>query len=97
MDNLHDFENKVSPITLELCKQGRLFRDDYRYRDVHDFLLTQGYGDLGWANDAKVWDKLKNTDLKEVKFKTQYSNYTGSNTLYVNHEKKLMYSVDMGD
>jgi len=97
MDNLHDFENKVPPLTIELCKKSKLFRDDYRYSDVRDFLVAQGYGDIGWANDAKVWDRLKNTDLKEVKFTEQYSNYTGSQTLYVNHEKKLIYSVDMGD
>jgi len=98
MDNLHDFENKVPPITIELCKAGRLLRDDYRYRDVHEFLEKQGYGDLGWRNDYNsLINKHKKTTFKDVEFTEQYSNWTGSQTLYVNHTLKLMYSCDMGD
>ena len=97
MDNLHDFENRIPPITLEICKQGRLSPQDYRHKEIHACLIKAGYGDFGWANDGKVWEKLKSTEVKKIKFKTQFCNASGTQCLYVNHKRKVMYSVDMGD
>lgn len=77
-------------LTLEMIKEPTArFHEPYRYNEIFDMLIADGYTHLGWANGGV---KSPDYPLHEV-----YINRSGSSTLYVNHEHKTLYSVDMGD
>lgn len=78
-------------LTLDMCKEGRINRDDYYPRSVIELLVEkEGYTHLGWANAGIPIPRLKD-------WITQYSNQSGSYTIMVSHEFRLVYCVDMGD
>lgn len=83
--------NEIIPLTLDILRDNRIYGEDhvFNYTEVHDFLTKEGYKDLGWLNSG--------IKLPNLPFECQFSNYTGSSTLMVNHEVRYMYSVDMGD
>lgn len=79
------------PLTLEMCKAGKIDRNDYYPRTVLEVLVDQeGYTHLGWLNAGIMPPGLND-------WMTQYQNYTGSYTIMVSHGSKLLYCVDMGD
>lgn len=77
-------------LTLDMCKAGKIDRDDYYPRNVIDVLEQEGYTHLGWVNGGLVPPELN--DWME-----QYRNRSGSYTIMVSHGSKLIYCVDMGD
>ena len=82
------YANKYPPVSLPLIiKEGRLSRDNYHYGEIKDCLIANGYTDLGWANSG-----AKHPDYEMIEV---YCSYTGANTMYVSHEHKTIYSVDM--
>ena len=80
----------MKALTIDVCKAKRFNFDVDSYREVLDFLLQEGYTHLGWLNDG-----IKPPDA--ISFETQGINRSGSTCLMVNHDYKVMYSVDMGD
>lgn len=97
-----DFKQRVElkwptpeSLTVESIKAGTYSKLDYEYKELHEFLLEVGYGDLGWRNDASA--AINKADFKDMTFNPVYTNNSGTQCLFVNHTKRLIYSVDMGD
>lgn len=80
----------VPELTIDMCKQGRVSRNDYYPRHVIELLTESGYTHLGWLN-AGINPPSLNDWIE------QYSNQSGSYTIMVSHGSKLIYCVDMGD
>jgi hypothetical protein len=84
-------DKPVRALSLELLKEGKVLSTEfYGYNEIRDFLESLGYKDLGWKNSGI-------TVPVGITFIEQYSNRSGSTCLYVSHDTKKMYSVDMGD
>lgn len=77
-------------LSIELLKEGRLQDQAHGYNEIMDFLESNDYKHLGWKNSGI-------TLPQSITFTEQYSNRSGSTCLYVSHDTKQMYSVDMGD
>lgn len=77
-------------LTLDMCKQGKINRDDYYPRTVIEVLEKEGYTNLGWLNSGITPPRLN--DWTE-----QYRNRSGSYTIMVSHQFRMLYCVDMGD
>lgn len=87
----HIYSVYYPPLTLDMCKEGKIDRDDYYPRTVLEVLVDQeGYTHLGWLNDGVNPPGLN--DWME-----QYRNRSGSYTIMVSHQFRLVYCVDMGD
>ena len=71
---------------------GRPYVEPKYYADELKKLVDQDYTDLGWVNGWPADTEFDYTDYVKV-----FSNRSGTQCLYANHDKKLMYSVDMGD
>lgn len=79
------------PLTLDMCKEGKIDRNDYYPSTVIEVLVQKhGYKHLGWLN-AGIYPPALNDWME------QYSNYSGSYTIMVSHSTRLVYCVDMGD
>lgn len=77
-------------LTLEMCKAGKIDHDDYYPRTVLEVLEKEGYTHLGWLNNGVNPPGLN--DWME-----QYRNSSGSYTIMVSHQFRMIYCVDMGD
>jgi len=87
---MHCISVPYAPLTLEMCKAGKIDRDDYYPRTVIEVLSKEGYTHMGWLNAGVFPPALD--DWME-----QYRNESGSYTIMVSHGSKLIYCVDMGD
>lgn len=73
----------------ELDITKRVDRDYYFARQVVDALNEKGFRHLGWLNSGIQLPH-------DVPFKELYSDRSGSYCIYVNHDARLYYCVDMG-
>lgn len=60
-----------------------------RYSEILKSLEDKGYKHLGWLNGGIT--------VPKGEYVRVYINSSGSSTLMVDHNTKLMYSVDQGD
>lgn len=84
------YSTPYPPLTLEMCKAGKIRRNDYYPRTVIEVLEREGYKHLGWLNDG-----INPPGLND--WMEQYRNKSGSYTIMVSHQFRLIYCVDMGD
>jgi hypothetical protein len=87
---MHHISVPYPPLTLEMCKAGKINRDDYYPRTVIEVLSKEGYTHMGWLNEG-----INPPGLND--WMQQYRNQSGSYTIMVSHGSKLIYCVDMGD
>lgn len=61
----------------------------FSYREALEDMERQGVTHLGWVNGG--------IRIPKGEFVRVYKDWSGANTLCVNVERRLAYSVDMGD
>jgi hypothetical protein len=68
-------------------------------REYRDYLILQGYKDLGWMNgwDSATYKLWENQKALEDTIDHMQWNRSGSDCTNVLHQNKVFCSVDMGD